>query len=303
MRRHLLSTEAILLLTVVIWAFNVTVTKYILGEGFQPLSFAAVRYALAALAIFVVLITLFLERSLRIGGRSSLGQVGVAVLRALRQPGLLRLRARVHDGDDGVAAHRDDADLRGLFGAVAGLERMTAAVLARRGRLRRRRRSRRGLGTGGDVSGDLRGILARARHRRRRGRLLGRRCAAHAHVLAVSHQRARDRWSCRAGLVPSPRARRSPTRSFDFGWLVWLGLAFAIVGPLVLTNVLWFTAVHRVGPARASLFVNLQPFLAAVFAVILLSEPLSAWQVGGGLLIGVGLLLAGRRGAVPAPAE
>ena len=101
-------------------------------------------------------------------------------------------------------------------------------------------------------------------------------------------------------LVASPQLA---DQSFDLGWLVWLGFAFAVVGPLVLTNVLWFTAVHRVGPARASLFANLQPFLAAVFAVVLLSEPLSAWQVAGGLLIGAGILLAGSRGTVAAPAE
>ena len=83
---------------------------------------------------------------------------------------------------------------------------------------------------------------------------------------------------------------------------MWLGLAFAVVGPLVLTNVLWFTAVHRVGPARATLFANLQPFIAAVFAVILLSEPLSAWQIGGGVLIGAGSSsrVAARRFAAPA---
>ena len=44
------------------------------------------------------------------------------------------------------------------------------------------------------------------------------------------------------------------------------------IGPLVVTNVLWFTAIDRVGPSRASLFANLQPFLAAVFGVILLSR-------------------------------
>ena len=40
-----------------------------------------------------------------------------------------------------------------------------------------------------------------------------------------------------------------------------------------------------------------------VLAVVLLSEPLSAWQAGGGLLIGAGILLAGSRGTVAAPAE
>ena len=51
---------------------------------------------------------------------------------------------------------------------------------------------------------------------------------------------------------------------------------FAVVGPLFLTNILWFTAIDRVGPSRASLFANLQPFFAVVFALVLLGETLSA---------------------------
>ena len=40
---------------------------------------------------------------------------------------------------------------------------------------------------------------------------------------------------------------------------MWVCFAFAVVGPLFLTNILWFTAISRVGPSRASLFSNLQP--------------------------------------------
>jgi drug/metabolite transporter (DMT)-like permease len=85
--------------------------------------------------------------------------------------------------------------------------------------------------------------------------------------------------------------------------LVWAGLAFAIVGPLVLTNVLWFTAIDRVGPSRATLFANLQPFIAAVFALLLLSEELTRLEIAGGFLIGAGILLErGRRPTVAQPA-
>ena len=56
------------------------------------------------------------------------------------------------------------------------------------------------------------------------------------------------------------------------GWEVWALLAFATLGPLVLTNVLWFRSLHRIGPSRATLVANLQPFVAAVFALVLLSE-------------------------------
>ena len=72
------------------------------------------------------------------------------------------------------------------------------------------------------------------------------------------------------------RARRSSRqRATRARWKMWVAFAFAVVGPLVLTNVLWFTAIDRVGPSRASLFANLQFFLAAVFGVILLSETIT----------------------------
>src|SRR4029450_4901670 len=82
------------------------------------------------------------------------------------------------------------------------------------------------------------------------------------------------------------------------GALVWAAFAFAVLGPLVLTNVLWFTAIDRVGPSRATLVTNLQPFLAAVFAVVLLSEQLTWVQIAGGITIGAALLLARRRPAM-----
>ena len=86
-------------------------------------------------------------------------------------------------------------------------------------------------------------------------------------------------------------------QDWDLPALVWAGFVFAVLGPLVLTNVLWFTAIDRVGPSRATLVTNLQPFLAAVFAVILLSETITVVQIAGGAAIGLALLLARRRPA------
>ena len=85
---------------------------------------------------------------------------------------------------------------------------------------------------------------------------------------------------------------------WDLEALVWAAFAFAVLGPLVLTNFLWFTAIERVGPSRATLVTNLQPFLAALFAVALLSEELTWLQVAGGVAIGLALGLARRRPAL-----
>ena len=66
---------------------------------------------------------------------------------------------------------------------------------------------------------------------------------------------------------------------------------YAVIGPLFLTNILWFTAIDRVGPSRAALFGNLQPFFAVFFALILLSETLHPLEIGGGALIFAGIVL------------
>src|SRR5437763_8818473 len=88
----------------------------------------------------------------------------------------------------------------------------------------------------------------------------------------------------------------APLGDQDYGRvpaLDWLALGYAIVGPLLITNVLWFTAIRRVGPSRATLFGNLQPFVAVLFAVVLLSEGRGALQGVGGVLIGIGILIGG----------
>ena len=244
-------------------------------------------------------ITLTLEHSLRVHRRRSLGQVGIAIV-ALFLNQICFVYALEFTTATTVSLLIGTMPIiAGLLGTLTGLEHVPP-VLARGRRFRHRRRPR-GPGLGRRrVRGPARDPLG-ARDGRDLGCLLGRRRAAHAHVLAVRISTLvigvrRSGWPCIG-------AGQLADQDFDFGWLVWLGLAFAVVGPLVLTTVLWFTAVHRVGPARATLVVNLQPFIGAMFAVILLSEPLSALQVAGGALIAVGLLLAGRRGAIPAPAE
>ena len=98
-------------------------------------------------------------------------------------------------------------------------------------------------------------------------------------------------------LVGFPQAA---DQDYGVGWEVWLLLAFATVGPLVVTNVLWFRSLHKIGASRATLVANLQPFVAAVFALVLLSERMTLLQVLGGILIGGGILTARRRPLVTA---
>ena len=67
----------------------------------------------------------------------------------------------------------------------------------------------------------------------------------------------------------------------------------------MITNILWFRSLHRIGASRATLVGNLNPFVAAVFALMLLDERMTLIQVAGGALIAGGILLARRRTHVP----
>jgi drug/metabolite transporter (DMT)-like permease len=94
-------------------------------------------------------------------------------------------------------------------------------------------------------------------------------------------------------------APQTSGQDWQLGWQVWVLLAFATLGPLVLTNILWFHSLDRIGPSRATLATNLQPFAAAVVAVVVLGERIDAVQVAGGILIGLGILAARHRGERP----
>src|SRR3990172_8110598 len=76
--RRLATVDAMLVATVLMWAFNVTVTKYVLTHGFRPLAYSVLRYGLAAI-IFGAL-TIAIERTLRIRGRRDWLLLGAAIL-------------------------------------------------------------------------------------------------------------------------------------------------------------------------------------------------------------------------------
>jgi drug/metabolite transporter (DMT)-like permease len=284
-----------LLGTVTLWAFNFTVSKYILDKGFQPLAYASIRYGCAAL-IFIG-ITLAWEHSLRVGR----GQLPLIVLCTV----LLFLNQLSFVYALKFTTATTVALLFGtlpIFTAIlargSGVEHLTvrfwtAAVLSFAGV------ALVAAGSGGSLSANLKGdALA----------VSGAITWAGYSVAIAPLMRRYSPFRLSAvflGAVTIPLAlvgsRQLADQSFHFGALVWIGFAFAVIGPLVTTNFLWFTAIDRVGPSRASLFANLQPFLAAIIALLLLSEPITTLEVVGGLAIGGGIVLASRRGPAPEP--
>ena len=285
------TVELMLLATILLWALNLSVTKVILDHGLQPLSYATVRYALAG-AIFVV-VTLVVERSLRIERRHVAVLAFAAVTLWLNQLSFVFALDATTASTIGLLLGAIPI-FAALFGLVLGRERLTgrfwvAAAISFAGV------GLVALGSGGDVSGGYVGIL------------LGLSTAATwaAYSVAVAPlMRTYSPYRVSAVVIPLAWVLIAivglpTTRSQDWsvGWEIWLLLLFATLGPLVLTNVFWFRSIHRIGPARATLAANLQPFVAAILAVILLSEPLGLLQVLGGLLIAAGILVARPRTA------
>jgi drug/metabolite transporter (DMT)-like permease len=88
----------------------------------------------------------------------------------------------------------------------------------------------------------------------------------------------------------------------DFGRVSlagWGALAYAVVLAGVVTNLLYFTGIGRVGPSRAAVFGYLQSFLGVLFAVALLGERVAPIQIAGGLVV-IGSVVLSRSHARPA---
>jgi drug/metabolite transporter (DMT)-like permease len=281
--RRVSAVDLMLLGTVLLWALNSTVTRYVLTHGFQPLAYATTRYA-AATALFWAF-TYAREGSFRIARRDlRLVLLAGAVI-------YVNQLCFVYSIDRTSAATvtlflGSTPIFIGVLASVIGLERMgrgfwlaTALSLA-------------GVGFVASGSGGF------------SGRVLG-------DTLAISTAAT---WAVYSVLIAPLMRRYSPFRisslvllvgwiplavtglpqttsqSFHFSTLMWLCFAFAVVGPLFLTNILWFTSISRVGPSRASLFSNMQPLFGVLFALVLLGEHLTRWEVIGGVAILVAVL-------------
>jgi drug/metabolite transporter (DMT)-like permease len=80
----------------------------------------------------------------------------------------------------------------------------------------------------------------------------------------------------------------------------WGALAYSSILAGVVTNILYFTGIRRVGASRAAVYQYLQSFLGVILAVILLTEPLGFLQVVGGVIVVVSVVLSRRR-SIPRP--
>jgi drug/metabolite transporter (DMT)-like permease len=294
--RHRLPPDVLLLATVLFWSFNFTVVKYALTNGWEPLAYSSVRFAVGA--VIFSAFTYAREGTLRVS------RVDVRLMVVAAALGVwVNQLAFVYSVRLTTAAtvalmfgtlpifvalvawifRLEHLHLRHWFATIVSFSGV-ALVAA---------------GATGGLSGDLGGILL--------GLLASVTWAAYSVAMAPLMQRYSpyriSAFMLVVGSVPLVLSALRQLAEQDWsslGALAWAAFVYSLFFSLVFTNIMWFTAIDRVGAARASLYANLQPFLGAFFALVVLSESMGALQVVGGLVIGAGILLA-RQARAPAP--
>jgi drug/metabolite transporter (DMT)-like permease len=74
----------------------------------------------------------------------------------------------------------------------------------------------------------------------------------------------------------------------------WLTVLYVIIGPSILSQLMFMRGVELIGPGRAGVFVNLVPIWAALLAVLLIGEPFATYHALGLALVLGGIWLAER---------
>jgi drug/metabolite transporter (DMT)-like permease len=288
--RRLEAADLMLLVTVMIWSLNFTVTKYVLSHGFKPLAYGSVRFSAAAL-LFIG-ITWVRERSFRLRRRDIPFVFGAAVVGIFLNQTAFVYATKLTTATTVALIFGTLPIMTALFAAAGGIERLhsrfwVAAAVSFAGVCLV------AVGAKGGISGDLWGyVLA----------LVGA-ATWSAYSVAIAPLMTRytasriSAYALTIGAILLLVAGAPQLASQDYASLpslVWVAYVFAVLGPLSLTNLLWFNSIEQVGPSRASMYANLQPFLGAIFALLILSESITALQIGGGVLIAAGIVLSRR---------
>jgi drug/metabolite transporter (DMT)-like permease len=285
MRR--IPADVLLLICVVTWGLNFTVTKYAQEHGFAPLAYAAPRLVMAS--ALVTAIAYWRERSLRVEGRDlrRLMLVGGVVVFGNQ----LSFAFSFHFASAAVVAllFGTMPIVAVLISAALGLEQIRAlkwvaagvsfagVVLVAVGA--------RG-GTHSDVAGILLGLTSPTTFVVYSIALapLVRRCGTYRINALASFM----------AVVPLLVVSAPTLATMHWGRvsaLAWLCLIFSAAA-YGLPNLLWFVAVDRVGTARATLWANLQPFAGTMFALLILAERVSALTFVGGGVLAAGIVLS-----------
>lgn len=261
--------------------------KYALDHGFAPLAFAAPRYAIAGLAMCVLVACR--EGSLRVP-RGDLRLVVFAAVAGVLANQLALVFALDAAAVSTVALLFGTAPIFiALFAQAAGIERVGTAVWAAI--------ALSVAGVGLVIAGAPTTLTPSAL-----GIALGMINAVTWAIFAVAVGPLMRRSPplrlnaiiTAIGALPLLACGLPSIAAQDWGAVTagaWTAFAFSTLGACVLAPVAWFRAIDRVGASRAAVYANLEPFLAALLAVLVLGDRLSGWQVLGGSVLALGIVV------------
>jgi len=284
-----------LLLVALVWGINFSVIKAALAD-FLPLSFAVVRFALAALSLFAAMaarrISFTVDRR-DLLPIASLGLVGITLYNLLFMKGL-QLTTASHS-----ALFISLSPLfAALFQTLRGRERMTpflaaGLLLATAGAycIIRSTHGEIRFGTN-TVTGDLLTISASV--------LWALYTVLAAPLLERYPPITVTAWSIAAGtvlLLPSSAGElaRQSWNTLPPG--AWAALAFAALVGAGAAYVLWYEGVKRIGATRTIAYHYIVPFVAVLTAALFLGDAIRPLTIVGGAAILAGVALVQQRNA------
>jgi drug/metabolite transporter (DMT)-like permease len=294
--RQRVPADVLLLITVVFWSFNFTVVKYALTHGWEPLTYSSVRFAIGALLFsgftyaregsLVVRRADVLLMSLAAAAGIWLNQLSFVYAVRLTTASTVALMfgtLPIFVALIAQAFGHERLNFRHWLATIVSFSGVALVALGASG------------GIGSDIGGILLGLAASVTW------------AAYSVAMGPLMRRYSpyriSAFMLLVGSVPLLASAFEQLGRQDWsqlGALAWGAFVYSLFFSLVFTNIMWFTAIDRVGAARSALYANLQPFLGAFFALVVLSEHMGPLQVVGGVVIGAGILLA-RRGQPFAP--
>ncbi len=292
---HETSADLILLVAISLWGLNYAVIKFGV-EQINPLAFPVIRFGLGGLALAAVV--RWREGTLRVARRDLPLLVATALLGITLNQLCFVFSLTQTSASDVALLGATSPIITALLATLVGLDRLgrrhwVSVAVGLLGVVLIVRGGANATGAGSSLLGDL---LA-----------LGASFFSSASALPIRplmHRYSAWRILTFEMLVGSAMLLPLALPALlgqDFGRVTvegWGSLAYAAVFTGVVTNLLYFTAIDRVGPSRAAVFGYLQSFLGVLFAVALLGERIVPLQIAGGLVV-VGSVMLSRSGGRP----
>jgi len=281
------TTDALLLLTTLIWGINYTSVKYA-GLQLSALTFTWLRVLLAMATLLLVAVA---QRQPWPPARDVIALLGLGVLgNGIYQLLFVGGVARTRVADAALLAAILPA-LVALLAFVRGVEKIHLAA---------------GAGIALSILGAAVVVLGSTQIDAGNGTLLGIAMVLAAvlcwgaftvglrpYTLRVDTVQI-NALTMAGGMIPLVFFTPAALRGTAWGALppmVWVAVAFSSVISMGLAYLFWFRGVRELGPTRTAVYANLQPVAAILFAWVALHEVPTAWQGLGAAMIIAGILM------------